>query len=328
MLNREITQSVESILDKYKLDTTYKALIDTNSLSLAQINCILDLARFYKQNINRINNIFAKDTQNYAATLFYEASTRTKTSFAIALHNLGLTPIDLNISRSSTVKGETIYDTLATLCAMGIKLAIIRHTDSGILNFIVDNYPDLPLKLINAGDGTHAHPTQALLDLFTMLESTDNVKGKKITIVGDIIHSRVAKSNLHLLNLMGADVHLVGPETLLPFKASEVNATIHHNLAKAIENSDFVMGLRIQKERQTQGLIPSIDDYILRFQINSDVLKKANKNVKVLHPGPVNRNVELTEELIDNKDISLILKQVENGIPIRMACITMLLFNQ
>ena len=157
------------------------------------------------------------------------------------------------------------------------------------------------------------------------MEHEKNLKNKKIVIVGDILHSRVARSNIHLLNLIGADVHLVGPETLVPFSSAEIKATIHHDLNTALTNADFVMALRIQFERQNQGFIISVDDYVLKYQVNKHNLKLAKANVKILHPGPVNRNIELADDLINDQSISLIQKQVANGIQVRMACIAMLL---
>lgn len=319
------TQQIFAKYAEAQINFKHNCLIDTKDLSLAQVNCLFDLAKFYQNNIHEIQNLYPANQLVYSATLFYEASTRTKTSFNIALTNLGLKPINLDISTSSHTKGESLHDTLLTLKAMNVNMAIIRHSSSGVLDFILENYPDLKMKLINAGDGSHAHPTQALLDAFTLLELETSLKNKKIVIVGDILHSRVARSNIHLLNLLGADIHLAGPETLLPLSNSEIKATIHHDLNTALTDADFVMALRIQFERQNQGFITSVDDYVLKYQINKNNLKLAKAKVKVLHPGPVNRNIELADDIINDQNISLIQNQVANGIPIRMACIAMLL---
>ena len=220
MPNKTLATNTQQILAKYadaQINFKRNCLIDTKDLSQAQVNCLFDLAKFYQNNIHESQNLYPANQLEYSATLFYEASTRTKTSFNIALTNLGLKPINVDISTSSHTKGESLYDTLLTLKAMNVNLAIIRHSSSGVLNFILENYPDLNMKLINAGDGSHAHPTQALLDAFTLLELENSLKNKKIVIVGDILHSRVARSNIHLLNLEGNKNNIVDDEKTIRF---------------------------------------------------------------------------------------------------------------
>ena len=208
---------------------------------------------------------------------------------------------------------------------MGADAVIIRHQHSGIPFQLAKLMPE-NISLINAGDGTNEHPTQALLDLYTIKEALDIVSGRKIAIVGDILHSRVARSNIWLLQKLGMDIHVCGPPTLLPKSFSDYGVKVHWNLNDAIKDADIVMALRLQMERQSKGLIPSLDEYHRLFGLDHEKIKLAKKNVKLLHPGPVNRGVEVTSELADDLNYSLINKQVANGVAVRMALLYLLIF--
>jgi aspartate carbamoyltransferase catalytic subunit len=273
-------------------------------------------------------------------TLFFEPSTRTRSSFELAAKRLSADTLNFAPGSSSLSKGETILDTAKTYLAMGTDVMVIRHQESGVPQAIAQEMERLgtQVRVLNAGDGQHEHPSQALLDLFTIcsLESPsaprlDNLAGKKIAIVGDILHSRVARSNLWSLTASGAEVHLAGPPTLLPrefadFAEAPVPGSgasrrlhLHWELEPALVDADYVMTLRLQQERMSQHLLPSLREYQRRYGISRDRLKWCRPGVKVLHPGPVNRGVELTSEVMDDPALSLIGEQVTNGVAVRMA---------
>ncbi|MGB3788971.1 MAG: aspartate carbamoyltransferase catalytic subunit [Phormidesmis sp.] len=276
------------------------------------------------------------------ANLFFEPSTRTRSSFELAAKRLSADTLNFAPGSSSLSKGETILDTAKTYLAMGTDLMVIRHQGSGVPATIAREMDrlDSGVGVLNAGDGQHEHPSQALLDLLTICNALDanqpkieDLQGKKIAIVGDILHSRVARSNLWSLTACGAQVHLAAPPTLLPkdFKAafSEPLATeagtlqrqvfVHWDLEPALEKADFVMALRLQKERMSAHLLPSLREYHQRFGITRDRLKACQPSVKVLHPGPTNRGIEITSDLMDDPQLSLVSKQVSSGVAVRMA---------
>lgn len=266
--------------------------------------------------------------------LFFEPSTRTRSSFELAAKRLSADTLNFAPGSSSLTKGETILDTAKTYLAMGTNLMVIRHREAGVPTAIAQEMDRLKtgVGVLNAGDGQHEHPSQALLDLFTICRSLDPdqpriglLANKKIAIVGDILHSRVARSNLWSLTASGADVHLAAPPTLLP-KLFQIygenrpgNLTLHWELAPALKDADFVMTLRLQKERMTQHLLPSLRDYHQQFGITRDRIQACHPNVKILHPGPTNRGVELTSDVMDDPILSLISEQVTSGVAIRMA---------
>ncbi|WP_319419292.1 aspartate carbamoyltransferase catalytic subunit [Pleurocapsa sp. FMAR1] len=269
------------------------------------------------------------------ANMFFEPSTRTRSSFELAAKRLSADILNFSPGNSSLSKGETILDTAKTYLAMGADIMVIRHQEAGVPQAIAMEMDRLNsgVTILNAGDGLHQHPSQALLDLFTLTSvlDADNPRlellaGKKIAIVGDILHSRVARSNIYSLTTAGAEVHLAAPPTLLP-KAflAMVNQQrqgklfLHWELNPALENADFVMTLRLQKERMTANFIPSLREYHQLFGITRDRLKICNPNVKVLHPGPTNRGVEITSDLMDDPSLSLIPQQVASGVSTRMA---------
>ncbi len=244
-------------------------------------------------------------------TLFYENSTRTRSSFELAAKYLGASEVNISVATSSVQKGETLIDTGETLDAMNIDFVVIRHPMAGAP------------KLLNGGDGMHEHPTQALLDIFTMREKLGKVKGLKVAILGDIKHSRVAMSNLFALTTLGAEVHMYAPATMIPKEIEKLGARVAKSREQALDGADAVMGLRIQLERQHGGLFPSLSEYAKYYGVNDETLKYAKKDAIVLHPGPVNRGVELSPQVIDGEK-SFILEQVKNGVAVRMALLKLL----
>jgi aspartate carbamoyltransferase catalytic subunit len=253
--------------------------------------------------------------------LFYEPSTRTRSSFEIAAKRLSADTMNFNKQSSSIIKGETLKDTVLNLEAMQPDAIIIRHESSGVPYFLstICSSP-----IINAGDGMHEHPTQALLDAFTIRQKFHKIKDLKIVIVGDIFHSRVARSNLILFHKLGARVTLVGPPPLCPKEFQSFGSDIDYNMDRALEGADVIMMLRIQLERQKKNYFPSIREYRELYSLTKDKFDRANKNAIIMHPGPINRGVELAEDMADS-GASVILKQVENGIAVRMAVLYLLL---
>jgi aspartate carbamoyltransferase catalytic subunit len=267
--------------------------------------------------------------------MFFEASTRTRSSFELAAKRLSADILNFAPGTSSLSKGETILDTAKTYLAMGTTIMVIRHEHAGVPTMIAQEMDRLEsgVCILNAGDGQHQHPSQALLDLYTISSVLDPEKprlellaGKKVAIVGDILHSRVARSNIYSLTAAGAEVHLAGPPTLLPRLFEKFleeghpgKLFIHWHLEPALENADFVMTLRLQKERMTENLIPSLREYHRLYGITRDRLKLCRPEVKILHPGPTNRGVEITSDLMDDPKLSLIPQQVTSGVAVRMA---------
>lgn len=268
------------------------------------------------------------------ANLFFEPSTRTRSSFELAAKRLSADTLNFAPGSSSLTKGETILDTAKTYLAMGADIMVIRHKQAGVPDAIAREMDRLQTgtSVLNAGDGQHEHPSQALLDLFTICSLLDGdrprldvLKGKKIAIVGDILHSRVARSNIWSLSAAGVDLHLAAPPTLLPeYFAKMGNVTLHWTLDPALQDAEFVMTLRLQKERMTGNLLPSLREYHQRYGITRDRLKICHPNVKILHPGPVNRGVELSSDLMDDPRLSLISQQVASGVAVRMALLYLL----
>jgi aspartate carbamoyltransferase catalytic subunit len=309
----------------------------------AEYDTVLQTAASFREVLSRRTKKVPTLQGQVVANLFFEPSTRTRSSFELAAKRLSADTLNFAASTSSITKGETILDTAKTYLAMGTDLMVIRHKEAGVPLAIANEMDRLGVRVgvLNAGDGQHEHPSQALLDLFTICCLLDPdqprlslLKGKKVAIVGDILHSRVARSNIWSLTASGAEVHLAAPPTLLPklfadFVHRETKAAppeaidrqlfLHWSLDPALEDADFVMTLRLQKERMTQHLLPSLREYHLQFGITSDRLKICNPNVKVLHPGPVNRGVEISSELMDDPEFSLISQQVTSGVAVRMA---------
>ncbi|MCD7740447.1 MAG: aspartate carbamoyltransferase catalytic subunit [Candidatus Gastranaerophilales bacterium] len=295
-------------------------LIDIKSISKEEILNIINSAKEFKK--GRKKSEVEKKT---IALMFYENSTRTKCSFEIAGQKLGLNVINFDVSHSSLSKGESLKDTMENLFFLGVNAVVIRHSYSGIINNIM-RLVNYPIKYVNGGDGTHAHPSQALLDFYTMLEKIGNVEGKKIAIIGDVSHSRVAKSNINLLSKFNADIHLCAPSYLQFENYEAFNVKYHDKVKEAISGADVVMVLRVQNERHEQEGYPDSSEYKKLYEIDTKLLKEyAAENVILMHPGPANRNIEVSSELLDTQVGKTILEQAQNGVYVRMAILNTLL---
>lgn len=303
-------------------------VISLADFTVSDYELVLQTALSFTEVLSRRNKKVPTLQGKVVANLFFESSTRTRNSFELAAKRLSADTLNFSPGTSSLSKGETILDTARTFLAMGTDIMVIRHQAAGVPDQIALDMDRLGgrVAVLNAGDGKHEHPTQALLDLFTLCSylnpgapSAQDIKGKKVAIVGDILHSRVARSNLWSLTKCGANVHLAAPPTLLPKEFESYGATVHWDLEPALADADFVMTLRLQRERMTQHLIPSLREYHLRYGITRDRLKVCHPHVKVLHPGPVNRGVEISSDLMDDPDLSLISEQVTSGVAVRMA---------
>jgi aspartate carbamoyltransferase catalytic subunit len=294
-----------------------KDLLDLYSLERTEIEYLLDTASSFKEILGRPVKKVPILRGRSVATLFFEPSTRTRTSFEHAAKIMSADTYSLAGSTSSLVKGESIKDTMLTLDAMGIDAYVIRHSASGAASLAAKYVPNKPV--INAGDGTHEHPTQGLLDLLTIREAKGRIEGLEVAIVGDIAHSRVARSNIWGLTKLGAKVRLVGPPTLLPAEASSLPVTVYTDLKKGLEGVDVVNVLRIQLERQNEAFFPSTREYAKLFGVSAAKLSVAKSDVIVLHPGPMNRGIEIASSLADDPKYSVITDQVTNGVAVRMA---------
>ena len=293
-----------------------KDLISTEDLSLKEINEIFSLADIFKASLKNDKAKLPYLEGKVVVNLFFEPSTRTRTAFEMAAHKLAADVISVSSSASSSVKGESLKDTAKNIQALMADMIIVRHSCSGAAKYLADR---LEIPVINAGDGAHAHPTQALLDAFTMREHFNgDFKGKKITILGDILFSRVARSNIHLLKKLGAEITLAGPSTLVPEVFSKMGVRVCYDLREAISDADVVMLLRIQHERQRATYFPSISEYARVFGLNIHRENLLKDNAIIMHPGPINRGVELDSVLADSGR-SVILNQVTNGVAVRMA---------
>ncbi|MDW7998383.1 MAG: aspartate carbamoyltransferase catalytic subunit [Thermodesulfovibrio sp.] len=296
-----------------------KDLVGIKELSRESIEEILNTAKAFKEVLGRDIKKVPTLRGKTAINLFFEPSTRTRTSFELAEKRLSLDVLNFSISMSSVVKGETLYDTLKTIEAYNVDYIVIRHSSSGAAKFVAEN---TNASVINAGDGTNEHPTQALLDAFSILEVKGRLDGLKISIVGDIIHSRVARSNLYLLSNFDTEIRFVGPPTLLPEDA-QANVKIFYDLREGLKDADVVMLLRIQFERQNAAFIPSLKEYFHVWGVKKEIFSYLKDDAIIMHPGPMNRGVEISTEVADSSR-SIILKQVTNGIATRMAVIYLL----
>jgi aspartate carbamoyltransferase catalytic subunit len=298
-----------------------KDLLSIEQLSVNEINLILETADSMKEistrDIKKVPTLRGKTIIN----LFYEPSTRTRTSFEIAGKRLSADVVNISTSTSSVVKGEVLKDTGKNLQAMHPDLVVIRHAAAGAPRMLADI---LPAAIVNAGDGAHEHPTQALLDLFTMREKKGTLAGLTVSIIGDIAHSRVARSNISALNKMGANVIIYGPRTMMPPCIERMGVTVASSMEEALTGVDVIMMLRIQMERQSRFLFPSVREYASFFGLNPDRLTKAKEDVLIMHPGPINRGVEISPEVADGP-YALILDQVTNGVAVRMALLYLLI---
>lgn len=313
---------------------TRRHILSLMDFSVAEYDMILQTATSFRDVLfRRMKKVPALQGQ-VVTNMFFEPSTRTRSSFELAAKRLSADVMNFAPGSSSLSKGETILDTAKTYLAMGTDIMVIRHKQSGVPQAIAAEMDRLNsgVSILNAGDGLHAHPSQGLLDLFTICRVIDAenprcelLKGKKVVIVGDILHSRVARSNIWSLTAAGAEVHLAAPPTLLPeifqqfTEGSDRQLFAHWDIQPALENADFVMTLRLQHERMTAHLLPSLREYHQQFGITGDRLKLCKPDVKILHPGPVNRGVELASDIMDHPALSLISEQVTNGVAVRMA---------
>lgn len=302
-------------MPKQKTTWQHKHLLGLEELTADEINQILDTAESFKEvstrGIKKVPTLRGKVMVN----MFIEPSTRTRTSFSLAAKRLSADVIDFSPAASSLSKGETLKDTARNIEAMGVDIVVIRHWAPGAPHLLARV---LQASIINAGDGAHEHPSQGLLDIFTIREQRGEIKGLKVAVVGDILHSRVARSNIWGLTKLGAKIIAVGPSTLIPQELKHLGVDISYNIDEVIPQVDVINILRIQMERQQTNLFPSIREYARLFGINSARMKRAKKDVLVMHPGPINRGVEITPEVADSNH-SVILHQVTNGLAVRMA---------
>ena len=297
-----------------------KHLLGIKYLQETDIDLIFETADHFKEVINRPIKKVPSSRDITIANLFFENSTRTKLSFELAEKRLSADIVNFSATGSSVKKGETLVDTVNNILSMKVDLVVMRHPNPGAATFLAKK---IDAKVINAGDGTHEHPTQALLDSYSIREKLGSVKGKKVVIVGDILHSRVALSNIYCLQKQGAEVMVCGPLNLIPKNIEDLGVKISTNLKEALEWCDVANMLRIQLERQDETFFPSLREYSMLFGLNKEILDSLSKKIVVMHPGPVNRGVEITSDVADS-DQSIILQQVENGVAIRMAVIYLL----
>ncbi len=295
-------------------------LTGIKDLSKEDIDLIFKTADSFKEVINRPIKKVPSLRDITIANIFFENSTRTKLSFELAEKRLSADILNFSASGSSVKKGETLIDTVNNILSMKVDMVVMRHPNPGAALFLSQK---VNAKIINAGDGTHEHPTQALLDAYSIREKLGAVQGKKVVIVGDILHSRVALSNIYCLQKLGAEVMVCGPTTLIPKDIHLLNVKISHNLREALEWCDVANMLRIQSERQEISYFPSLREYSMQFGLNKEILNSLSKEIVIMHPGPINRGVEITSDVADSKQ-SIILNQVENGVAIRMAVIYLL----
>ncbi|MEH6526901.1 MAG: aspartate carbamoyltransferase catalytic subunit [Sneathiella sp.] len=304
-----------------KIPFAHRHLLDIARLNASDINQLLDLAESYaslSRTADKKQSILSGKTQ---INLFYENSTRTRTSFELAGKRLGADVINMSVGSSSVKKGETLIDTAMTLNAMHPDVLVIRHSDSGAPHLLSQK---VDCAVINGGDGSHEHPTQALLDALTIRRRKGRLEGLIVAICGDIQHSRVARSNIALLNIMGARVRVVGPTTLVPSNAAKMGVEVYHKMSDGLKDADIVMMLRLQTERMQGSFVPSVREYFHFFGLDKDKLTHAKPDALIMHPGPMNRGVEIDSEIADDLNISAISEQVEMGVAVRMACLDLL----
>lgn len=297
-----------------------KHLLGIKGLTSDDIQLIFDTAEEFKDVINRPIKKVPSLRDITIANIFFENSTRTKLSFELAEKRLSADVVNFSSSNSSVKKGETLLDTVNNILSMKVDMVVMRHSSPGAPHFLSKH---IKANIVNAGDGTHEHPTQALLDTFSIKEKLGDVAGKKVAIIGDILHSRVALSNIFALQKLGAEVMVCGPITLLPKYIDSLGVKVELDVRKALEWCDVANVLRIQLERQHLKYFPSLREYSLYYGINKSLLNSLNKEITVMHPGPINRGVELASDVADS-DQAIILDQVENGVAIRMAVLYLL----
>ena len=302
----------------------HRDLLGIDGLSVSEITFLLDLSDSYVEQNRQIDKKTSVLRGRTQINLFFESSTRTQSSFELAGKRLGADVMNMAVKTSAVNKGETLIDTAVTLNAMNPDLLVVRHGDSGAVELLAQK---TSCAVLNAGDGAHEHPTQALLDALTIRRRLGKLQGLRVAICGDIAHSRVARSNLLLLNAMGAQVHLIGPQTLLPVGAKQLGAHVFTDMKAGLDGCDIVMMLRIQNERMESALIPSVREYYRLYGLDREKLTYAKPDALVMHPGPMNRGVEIDSAVADDPERSLIRDQVEMGVAVRMAVLEALAAN-
>ena len=295
-------------------------LLGIKYITKNDIDLIFETADHFKEVINRPIKKVPSLRDITISNIFFENSTRTKLSFELAQKRLSADVISFSAAQSSVKKGETLIDTVNNILAMKVDLVVMRHTNAGAAHFLANN---VKASIVNAGDGAHEHPTQALLDSYTIREKLGDVGGKKVVIVGDILHSRVALSNIYALQMQGAEVKVCGPKTLIPKHIESLGVAVEPNLKKALEWCDVANMLRVQNERLDVNYFPSTREYTQQYGLDKALLDSLNKEIVIMHPGPINRGVEITSDVADSNH-SVILNQVENGVAVRMAVIYLL----
>ena len=295
-------------------------LLGIKYINEKDINLIFETADHFKEVINRPIKKVPSLRDITIANIFFENSTRTKLSFELAQKRLSADVISFSAAQSSVKKGETLIDTVNNILSMKVDMVVMRHSNPGAAHFLSQN---VKASIVNAGDGAHEHPTQALLDSYSIREKLGDVAGKKVVIVGDILHSRVALSNIYALQMQGAEVKVCGPNTLIPRHIESLGVTVESNLRKALEWCDVANMLRVQNERMDVNFFPSTREYAQQYGLDKTLLDSLDKEILIMHPGPINRGVEITSDFADSKQ-SIILNQVENGVAIRMGVIYLL----
>ena len=302
------------------MELSVNHLLGIKYLNKQDIDLIFETADHFKEVINRPIKKVPSLRDITIANIFFENSTRTKLSFELAQKRLSADVISFSTAQSSVKKGETLIDTVNNILSMKVDMVVMRHANPGAAYFLSQN---VKASIINAGDGAHEHPTQALLDSYSIKERLGEVGGKKVVIVGDILHSRVALSNIYALHMQGAEVKVCGPKTLIPKLIESLGVTVEPNLRKALEWCDVANMLRVQNERMDFNYFPSTREYAMQYGVDKQLLDSLSKEIVIMHPGPINRGVEITSDFADSKQ-SVILDQVENGVAIRMAVIYLL----
>jgi aspartate carbamoyltransferase catalytic subunit len=309
-----------NIKEKKMKELSVNHLLGIKYINENDINLIFETADHFKEVINRPIKKVPSLRDITIANIFFENSTRTKLSFELAQKRLSADVISFSAAQSSVKKGETLIDTVNNILSMKVDMVVMRHSNPGAAYFLSKN---VKASIVNAGDGAHEHPTQALLDSYSIREKLGDVAGKKVVIVGDILHSRVALSNIYALQMQGAEVKVCGPKTLIPRYIESLGVTVEPNLRKALEWCDVANMLRVQNERMDVNFFPSTREYAQQYGVDKPLLDSLGKEIVIMHPGPINRGVEITSEVADSGQ-SVILNQVENGVAIRMAVIYLL----
>ena len=301
-------------------------LLGIEGLTPPDLNYLLDLSDHFAMHLDKKNTEKLNYLKNkICINLFFENSTRTRTSFELAGKKLGADMLNISVASSAIKKGETLIDTAMTLNAMQPDVLVVRHQDAGAVKLLSEK---VNCGVINAGDGPHEHPTQALLDALTIKKRKGKISGLKVAICGDIMHSRVARSNIHLLNTLGADIRVIGPATLIPKNIESLGVKVFYEMKSGLKNVDIIIMLRLQLERMSGSFVPSIREYFRFYGLDREKLNYADENALILHPGPMNRGVEIDSELADDLDRTAIFEQVQMGVAVRMACLKTIVENK